>query len=161
LKLVILLSSCGADGNVVEADLLAANIDVEMANRDIIIPMITFADTPDRINDLVKRIIESVNVNRGEPRPIEILPAFSIEPEVVVTPREAFFSGYEVVPAAEAVGRVSAEMICPYPPGVPVLSPGERITEAALGALFEARDMGVRIAFVADPTLKTLKVLPR
>jgi arginine decarboxylase len=161
LKLVIMLSGCGADGNLVEADLLAANIDVEMANRDIIIPMITFADTPDRINDLVKRIIESVNRHRGEPRPIEILPAFSIEPQVVVTPREAFFSDYEVVDSADAVGRVSAEMICPYPPGVPVLSPGELITEAALGALFEARDMGVRIAFVADPTLKTLKVLPK
>lgn len=161
LKLVIMLSGCGADGNLIEADLLAANIDVEMANRDIIIPMITFADTPDRINDLVKRIIDSVNRHRSEPRPIEILPAFSIEPQVVVTPREAFFSDYEVVDSAEAVGRVSAEMICPYPPGVPVLSPGELITEAALGALFEARDMGVRIAFVADPTLKTLKVLPR
>ncbi len=161
LKLVILLSGCGADGNLVEADLLAANIDVEMANRDVIIPMITFADTPDRINDLVKRIIESVDRHRGEARAIEILPAFSIEPQVVVTPREAFFSDYEVVDSADAVGRVSAEMICPYPPGVPVLSPGELITEAALSALFEARDMGVRIAFVADPTLKTLKVLPR
>jgi arginine decarboxylase len=160
LKLVILLSSVGADGNQVEADLLAANIDVEMANRDIIIPMITFADTPERIDDLIRRIIASVNQHRGVPRPIEILPAFSIEPEVVVTPREAFFSDYEVVEAKDAVGRVSAEMICPYPPGVPVLSPGERITESALSALFEARDMGVRIAFVADPTLKTLKVLP-
>jgi lysine decarboxylase len=160
LKLVILLSSCGADGNLVEADLLAANIDIEMANRDILIPMITFADTPDRVDDLVQRIIASVNSHRGTPRPIEILPAFSIEPEVVVTPREAFFSGYEVVEAKDAVGRVSAEMICPYPPGVPVLSPGERITEAALSALFEARDMGVMIKFVADPTLKTLKVLP-
>ena len=161
LKLVILLSGCGADGNKVEADLLAANIDVEMANRDILIPMITFADTPDRINDLVKKIIASVEQHRGEPRAIEILPAFSIEPEVVVTPREAFFSDYEVVNAVDAVGRVSAEMICPYPPGVPVLSPGERITQAALSALFEARDMGVRIAFVADPTLQTLKVLPK
>ena len=160
LKLVILLSSCGADGNNVEADLLAANIDVEMANRDIIIPMITFADTPERVDDLIRRIIASVNAHRGTPRPIEILPAFSIEPEVVVTPREAFFSDYEVVDARDAVGRVSAEMICPYPPGVPVLSPGERITEAALSALFEARDMGVMIKFVADPTLKTLKVLP-
>jgi lysine decarboxylase len=160
LKLVILLSSCGADGNLVEADLLAANIDIEMANRDILIPMITFADTPDRVDDLVQRIISSVNSHRGTPRPIEILPAFSIEPEVVVTPREAFFSGYEVVEAKDAVGRVSAEMICPYPPGVPVLSPGERITAAALSALFEARDMGVMIKFVADPTLKTLKVLP-
>ena len=161
LKLVILLSSSGADGNKVEADLLAANIDVEMANRDIIIPMITFADTPDRIFDLIKKIIESVNRHRGEPRSIEVLPAFSIEPQVVVTPREAFFSDYEVVNSVDAVGRVSAEMICPYPPGVPVLSPGELITEAALAALFEARDMGVRIAFVADPTLETLKVLPK
>ena len=161
LKLVILLSSSGADGNKVEADLLAANIDVEMANRDIIIPMITFADTPDRIFDLIKKIIESVNRHRGEPRSIEVLPAFSIEPQVIVTPREAFFSDYEVVNSVDAVGRVSAEMICPYPPGVPVLSPGELITEAALAALFEARDMGVRIAFVADPTLETLKVLPK
>ena len=160
LKLVILLSSCGADGNAIEADLLAANIDVEMANRDLIIPMITFADTPDRIQDLIRRIIASVEAHRGEARPIKVAAAFSIAPEVVVTPREAFFSKYEVVPAAAAVGRVSAEIICPYPPGVPVLSPGERITEQALQALFDARDSGVRIAFVADPTLTTLKVLP-
>ena len=160
LKLVILLSTVGADGNRVERDLLDANIDVEMANRDIIIPMITFADTPDRIDDLIGRIIASVDEHRGELRPIKISPAFSIEPEVVVTPREAFFSSYEVISSADAVGRVCAEMICPYPPGVPVLSPGERITEAALNALFEARDLGVRIAFVSDPTLETIKVLP-
>ena len=160
LKLVILLAETGADGNDVEADLLAANIDVEMANRDLIIPMITFADTPDRIQDLIRRIIASVNQHRGEPRQISVAAAFSIEPEVVVTPREAFFSSYEVVDSALAVGRVSAEMICPYPPGVPVLSPGERITKDALDALFEARDSGTRIAFVADRTLKTLKVLP-
>jgi lysine decarboxylase len=158
--MVILFGSIGSDGNKVEADLLAANIDVEMANRDMIIPMITFADTPDRIEDLIGRIIESANRHRGEPRPVQTAASFSIEPEVVVTPREAFFSDYEIVDSANAVGRVSAEMICPYPPGVPVLSPGERITEAALSALFQARDSGVRIAFVADPTLKTLKVLP-
>jgi len=160
LKMVILLAETGADGNVIEAELLAANIDVEMANRDLIIPMITFADTPERIQDLIRRIIQSVNENRGEPREILIAASFSIEPEVVVTPREAFFSSYEVVDSSTAVGRVSAEMICPYPPGVPVLSPGELITQAAIDALFQARDSGTRIAFVADPTLKTLKVLP-
>ncbi|MEY4067261.1 MAG: hypothetical protein RIQ44_473, partial [Actinomycetota bacterium] len=161
LKMVILLAGTGADGNLVEAELLAANIDVEMANRDMIIPMITFADTPDRIEDLIRRIIACVNANRGEARQVSVAASFSIEPEVVVTPREAFFSDYEVVDSSVAVGRVSAEMICPYPPGVPVLSPGERITQAALDALFAARDSGVRIAFVADPTLKTLKVLPQ
>ncbi len=159
LKMVILLSETGADGNLVEADLLAANIDLEMANQDVIIPMITLADTPKRIESLVKRIIELVNKYRSTPRPIKIAAAFAIEPEVVTTPREAFFAPYEVVAAEDAVGRVSAELICPYPPGVPVLSPGERITQSAMTALLDARDMGTRIAFVSDRTLATFKVL--
>lgn len=159
LKMVILLSETGADGNLVEADLLAANIDLEMANQDVIIPMITLADTPQRIESLVKRIIELVNKYRSTPRPIKIAAAFAIEPEVVTTPREAFFAPYEVVSAEEAVGRVSAELICPYPPGVPVLSPGERITQGAMTALLDARDLGTRIAFVSDRTLATFKVL--
>jgi lysine decarboxylase len=159
LKLVILLNESGADGNLVEADLLAANIDLEMANRDVIIPMITLADTPDRIATLVRRIIELVEKHRGEPRPIKVAAAFSVEPDVVTTPREAFFAPYEVVTGDKAVGRVSAELICPYPPGVPVLSPGERITADAMSALLDARDSGVRIAFVADPSLTTFKVL--
>ena len=160
LKMVILFQKCGADGNIVEQDLLKANIDVEMANRDIIIPMITFADTPERIEDLISKIIKSVEQQPKTPRPIEISAAFSIEPEVVVTPREAFFSTYEIVKAEDSVGRICAEMVCPYPPGVPVLSPGERITQPALDALFKARNLGQTIKFVADPTLATLKVLP-
>ena len=160
LKMVILFQKCGADGNIVEQDLLKANIDVEMANRDIIIPMITFADTPERIEDLISKIIKSVEQQPKTPRPIEISAAFSIEPEVVVTPREAFFSTYEIVKAENSVGRICAEMVCPYPPGVPVLSPGERITQPALDALFKARNLGQTIKFVADPTLATLKVLP-
>jgi lysine decarboxylase len=159
LKLVILLSETGADGNLVEAELLASYIDLEMANRDVIIPMITLADTPQRIHNLVARIIELVDKYRGTPRPIKIAAAFSIEPEVVTTPREAFFAPSESVSASNAVGRVSAELICPYPPGVPVLSPGERITQAAMNALMEARESGIRIAFVQDPTLETFRVL--
>jgi arginine decarboxylase len=159
LKMVILLSSTGADGNQVEAELLAANVDLEMANKDVIIPMITLADTPERIANLVKQIIELVEKYKGEPRSIKVAAAFSIEPDVVISPREAFFAEYEEVSAAEAVGRVSVELICPYPPGVPVLSPGERITQQALTALLDARDSGTRIAFVSDPTLETFKVL--
>jgi arginine decarboxylase len=160
LKMVILLHESGADGNVIEQALLDANIDLEMANRDVIIPMITLADTPERIDDLVGRIIELVEANRGNPRPISTAAAFSVVPEVVVSPREAFFSSYQVVSAKDSIGRVCAELICPYPPGVPVLSPGERITQQAFDALMNARDSGVRIAFVADETLATIKVLP-
>jgi lysine decarboxylase len=123
--------------------------------------MITLADTPERIDDLIRRIIKLVDANRGEPRQIVTAAAFSVIPEVVVSPRDAFFSSYEVVAAKDSIGRVCAELICPYPPGVPVLSPGELITQQAFDALMGAKESGVRIAFVADPTLASIKVLPR
>ena len=78
-----------------------------------------------------------------------------------MSPREAFFAGNETVSASAAVGRVSAELIAPYPPGVPVFAPGELITAEALDALREVRADGGRIAYAADPTLATLQVIAR
>ena len=84
---------------------------------------------------------------------------WTIEPETVLLPREAFFAPHARVPAAEAVGRVSAELVAPYPPGVPVLAPGERVTRDALDALLAARAAGTRVAYAADPSLETLRVV--
>ena len=80
-------------------------------------------------------------------------------PQTVLAPREAFFAPNETVAADSAVGRVSAELIAPYPPGVPVLAPGELITSEALNALREVRADGGRIAYAADPSLATLQVI--
>jgi arginine decarboxylase len=55
----------------------------------------------------------------------------SLELENVMTPRDAFFARVEQVPVEDAVGRVAAEMVSPYPPGVPVLAPGELISQEA------------------------------
>ena len=63
------------------------------------------------------------------------------------------------MPIDQAVGRVCGELVAPYPPGIPVLAPGERITDAALTALDQARRAGIRIAYAADPTLHTLRVV--
>ena len=54
--------------------------------------------------------------------------------------------------------RISGELVAPYPPGIPVLAPGERVTAEALAALGHARRTGVRIAYAADPSLATLRV---
>ena len=51
----------------------------------------------------------------------------------------------------QAVGRVSAELIAPYPPGIPVVMPGEEITAATVAALQPPDDSGARIAYAADP----------
>jgi lysine decarboxylase len=76
-----------------------------------------------------------------------------------LTPRQAFFADSETVPRAAAIGRVSAELVAPYPPGVPVLVPGEEVTGRTLRALDTAMAAGTRIAYAADPTLATLQVV--
>lgn len=63
------------------------------------------------------------------------------------------------VPAAEAVGRASAELLCPYPPGVPVLFPGERITPAALAALQATLAAGGTVTGASDSSLMRFEVL--
>jgi lysine decarboxylase len=84
---------------------------------------------------------------------------YGVEPVAVLAPRAAFFAPHETVAARDAVGRVSTELIAPYPPGIPALAPGEQITAATLAALEDARAAGVRIAYAADPTLATLRVV--
>jgi lysine decarboxylase len=84
-----------------------------------------------------------------------------VVPEAVLSPRDAFFAQNETVRADAAVGRVSAELIAPYPPGVPVLAPGELITRDAIESLREVRAEGGRIAYAADPTLETFQVVAR
>jgi lysine decarboxylase len=104
-------------------------------------------------------LLASIGRHRGEPRPVAGSGVYAIDPVVVLPPREAFFAAAEPLAVDRAVGRVSAELVAPYPPGIPVLAPGEEVTAAALDVLVRARAAGVRIAYAADPTLRTLRVV--
>ncbi|MEG4807665.1 aminotransferase class I/II-fold pyridoxal phosphate-dependent enzyme [Microcoleus sp. F8-D3] len=77
----------------------------------------------------------------------------------LLSPREAFFSSTETVPADKAVDRPCAELICPYPPGIPVLMPGEIITPAAVDYLQQILAAGGKITGCSDRGLQTLKVV--
>ena len=158
-KLVILLAGTGAHGKDVEADLIAAGMPPEMADRDTVVPIVTIADDEDQLAAFADTFAASVERHRGAPRHPVATAAWTVEPQTVLAPREAFFASNQTVPADAAVGRVSAELIAPYPPGVPVLAPGELITAEALNALREVHADGGRIAYAADPTLATLQVI--
>jgi arginine decarboxylase len=158
-KLVVLLAGTGAHGHAVEADLIAAGMPVEMADRDTVVPIVTIADGPGTVSRFTDELIAAIERHRGAPRHPVPSPAWTVVPQVAVPPREAFFSHNETVVAAAAAGRISAELVAPYPTGVPVLAPGEIITADALAALRAAQAEGGRIAYAADPTLTTLQVL--
>jgi len=79
--------------------------------------------------------------------------------EMVVAPRDAFLGVSEVVALDDAIGRISCESIAGYPPGIPALLPGERITPDAATYLRELVESGARLHGAADPTIQTIHVL--
>jgi lysine decarboxylase len=73
--------------------------------------------------------------------------------------RDAYFAQTEMVSASEAVGRISADLIAPYPPGVAVVAPGEVLTKQILEGLATTKGAGVRIAYATDSTLTTYRTV--
>ncbi|MGB3491960.1 MAG: aminotransferase class I/II-fold pyridoxal phosphate-dependent enzyme [Elainellaceae cyanobacterium] len=86
------------------------------------------------------------------------IPAIAVP---AMSPRDAFFADSEAVAIATAVGRISAELVCPYPPGIPVLLPGEIITAEAVQYLRHILAAGGTVTGCADSTLETLRVVVR
>jgi arginine decarboxylase len=154
-KLVLLLDR--VDGNAVEAQLIEHGMPVEQADRDTLVPIVTMVDDPTTIDRLCAAI-EAIPLGEQRERPTGAVWAAPIPP-AAMSPRDAFFADHTTVPAGEAVGRISAELIAPYPPGIPVLVPGEVITAETVEALNAAARSGVRIAYAQDPTLHSYVVI--
>ncbi|MFD5452905.1 aminotransferase class I/II-fold pyridoxal phosphate-dependent enzyme [Streptomyces sp. NPDC127100] len=74
-------------------------------------------------------------------------------------PRDAFFGPAEAVPLERAAGRIAAEMITPYPPGIPAVLPGERLTEPVLRYLRSGLEAGMFLPDPSDPSLETVRVV--
>ena len=70
-----------------------------------------------------------------------------------------YFAETEMVSAESAVGRISADLIAPYPPGVAVVAPGELLTQQIVEGLSASRAAGVRIAYATDSTLNSYRVV--
>ncbi len=160
-KLVVLLAGAGADGFAVEADCEAAGIRFEMLDRNLIVPLLHVGIHPEWVDRLCETLPAAIERHRGTPRPPGISIAFLTEPETAMTPREAFFAPRETVSWRHAAGRVSAETVTPYPPGIPALAPGEVISAEVVDALRGEAAHGSRISYCADPTLDTLVVVSR
>ncbi|MCL2368604.1 MAG: arginine decarboxylase, partial [Oscillospiraceae bacterium] len=82
-----------------------------------------------------------------------------IEPEVVISLQEAFYAEKEALPLAESLGRISSEFVMCYPPGIPILAPGERVTESVLGYIAYAKEKGCSMTGPEDPEIAVLNVI--
>jgi arginine/lysine/ornithine decarboxylase len=113
---------------------------------------------------IISRLLQALERLIGAAPAFELPPAVhlpdpdGLELESVVLPRDAFFGPKEALPAAEAVGRIAAEQVTPYPPGIPVIVPGERINTEVVEYLRTGLDAGMVLPDASDRTLKTLLV---
>jgi arginine/lysine/ornithine decarboxylase len=105
------------------------------------------------VDEVVKRLSEP-----GATAPI-VPPAASLFNEVALPPREAFLGEAEQVAVEDAVGRISCESIASYPPGVPALLPGERISAETVAYLRRLAASGARLHGASDPAFRTINVL--
>nr|WP_256385366.1 hypothetical protein [Parafrankia colletiae] len=121
---------------------------------------LTFADDSHTGARLVTALRELVDAAPALPlpTPVELPDPTVLELETVDLPRDAFFGPTEAVCPREAVGRIAAEQLTPYPPGIPVALPGERINEAVVQYLLTVGAAGMAIPDAADPDLATLRV---
>ncbi|MBC7463141.1 MAG: hypothetical protein H7227_02655 [Actinobacteria bacterium] len=157
-KLVLRTNVFGGDGVRIEKQLIDQGVRVEMADRDTVVFLVTISDDAQTLESLFEILAPILRENIGAPRKSGTALSWSVKPLVGISLREAYFADSEMVSAESAVGRLSADLVAPYPPGVAVLAPGEVITSEIVNGLRDTKANGVRIAYASDPTLATYRV---
>ena len=158
-KIVLRVQQLGTSGVEIERELQAAGIRVEMADRDTIVFLATLADELDDFTALSDALIPILKGFQAPPRESATALSWSVIPQRGISMRDAYFAKTEMVSANKAEGRIAADLIAPYPPGVAVVAPGEILTAQILQGLKASKDAGVRIAYATDPTLLTYRVV--
>ena len=158
-KIVLRANQLGASGVEIEKKLQAQAIRVEMADNDTIVFLATLADSAQEFDELAKVLLPILKSLQQKARATATSLSWSVVPTVAISMRDAYFADTEMVTAKQAQGRISADLIAPYPPGVAVVAPGEILTSTILDGLAVTKAAGVRIAYATDPTLSSYRVV--
>lgn len=161
LRIVIDLRGTGRSGYDFAAELRAADdIYVELATHATIVLVLGVAQPPDALERFAHDFGETrLRLQREGSAEALVRPVAALRNETVVSPREAFLGDAEAIPVDDAVGCVSCESIAGYPPGIPALLPGERITEELVSYLRDLVEAGARLHGASDPDFRTINVL--
>jgi len=120
------------------------NIQVEMADAFHILSIVSIGDRRDDLHRLVEALREIAAERAGQPPSAETpdIEVLNFDNESLMTPRDAFFADHHYIPLDSAADEISSEIVTVYPPGVPVLVPGERITKDTIDYLQRSLKLG-------------------
>jgi len=161
LRIVVDVRETGATGYELAAALrVEHDVHLELATHATLVLVLGVGEPVEELLRFPADLAATVeHLGRaGSTRALSRSPA-ALENETVMTPRDAFLGSSEVVSVETAAGRVSAETIAGYPPGIPALLPGERITAEVIAYLQELIDVGARLHGASDPAFRTVRVV--
>ena len=159
-KLIISVKDLGLSGNDVEIWLRTHyNIEVEMSDLYNILCIISIGDTEKEADILVSALKHLADERQALAEKIDTQVLLPNIPLLAVSPRNAFYSETELVPFDDSEGRVIAEFIMVYPPGIPIFIPGEIITEDNLRYIKKNMEAGLPVQGPEDYDFKMLRVI--
>lgn len=140
-------------------DLLRDEYDIQIEFGDLgnILAYVSVGDRPREIERLVSALSE-VRRRFGRTK-ANLMAQEYIDPQVIVSPQDAFYAPKESLPLRETEGRVCSEFVMCYPPGIPILAPGERITAEILDYIEYAKEKGCSMTGPENPEIERLNVL--
>jgi arginine decarboxylase len=145
------------------SDWLIANHDIamELADHRRLMGLVSLADDDDSIDRLLAglRGLAAAAPGLSDKGTMDVPPFGALRTDCVMRPRDAFFASNTAVELQDAVGRVAAESVTPYPPGIPAILPGERWNQALVDYLRTGVEHRMHIAEAADTKLKTVLVV--
>ncbi len=163
LRIVVDVRGTGCAGYEVAAALRASyDTHVELATHATIVLVLGIAQPLESLDRVAHDLGETVRrISRGDLGPpiAVVRPPATQASETAVSPRDAFLGRSEAVAVDLAVGRISCEAVAGYPPGIPTLLPGERVTREVVDYLRELTAAGARLHGAADPTFATVRVM--
>ena len=140
-------------------DILRDDYDIQTEFGDIanLLAYVSVGDRPKDIERLVAALAEIRRNYRKDPS--KTLKMEYIDPVVVCGPQDAFYAEKESLPIAKSCGRICSEFVMCYPPGIPILAPGEQITEEILTYIRYAKKKGCQITGPEDMSIRKLNVM--
>ncbi len=141
-------------------DILRDNYNIQMETGDVYnsLAILSLGDTREAVDSLIDAL-KDISHKYGKKNRIDYKKIDLHYPEVVLTPREAFYAPKEMVPLDDTLGRISGESLMSYPPGIPVVSYGERINSSVIAQLKLFKASHGIITGMEDPDVNTIKVI--
>jgi len=134
------------------------NITAELPMLNHLTFIISLGNTQEDINSLIKALKNIKPLANNDFANFK-LPPINNNCPLKISPREAYFSQTKSVKIEETIGKISGELICPYPPGIPLLLPGDEITLETINYLQQVLNFGGIITGASDSSLETIKII--